>query len=394
MNKILVIGTGYGQLPLIKKCKEMGIYTIGIDSNHKSPGATLVDKFENIDLINLNGALKIAKKHKINGTATLQSDIGVPTIGYLNSKMFLNGISYRTALVCSHKDLFRNKLKKYKIKQPKFKIVKNYNNALSAIKKISLPCIIKPVDASGSKGVAKLNNTKNLKSYINNALKFSKSGKLIIEQFIDGLELGAQTFSLKNKTTKIFFHNDQLSSNGYFVPVGHSYPVRNKKLLEKYHKQIIDTLKVLEIKEGPANFDLIINKRGEMFIIEVGARVGATCLPELTTRHTGLDWVKLVVESCLGKLNFFPDLRLNACAAKIIESPKDGKFYKFKLNQDLRVFSQYNPEIEITSKKGDNVSILRKGTDRIGKVIVSAKSLSEAEKVCNEILSKIEIIVK
>ena len=57
-KKILIIGTGYGQLPIINKCKELGIYSIGVDVNPKSVGANFVDIFENIDVTNLKNVFK------------------------------------------------------------------------------------------------------------------------------------------------------------------------------------------------------------------------------------------------------------------------------------------------------------------------------------------------
>ena len=53
-------------------------------------------------------------------------------------------------------------------------------------------------------------------------------------------------------------------------------------------------VKALEINNGPSNIDLIFDKRdGQAKIIEVGARIGATCLPELVEYFSGIDWVKI-----------------------------------------------------------------------------------------------------
>ena len=131
-----------------------------------------------------------------------------------------------------------------------------------------------------------------------------------------------------------------------------------------------------------------------MYIIEIGARVGATCLLELTSRHTGLDWTNLIIKSCLGKLNHLLVAERNPCAAQILQSPKDGKLVDINFNLDLKKFSNFDPDVEITAKIGQNVSLLRKGTDRIGKVVVSADSLNNAESICNEIISKIEFKVE
>ena len=83
----------------------------------------------------------------------MQSDFGVPTVGYINSKINLNGINFDTAKICTDKELLREKLKNSIIKQPNFEIVDDLNQVISAVEEIGCPCIVKPVDSSGSKGV-------------------------------------------------------------------------------------------------------------------------------------------------------------------------------------------------------------------------------------------------
>ena len=71
MNKVLILGTGFGQLPLINACKEMNIETVGFDRNSDSIGAGLVDKFYNIDIIESAEICKIAKQEGVDGAVTM-----------------------------------------------------------------------------------------------------------------------------------------------------------------------------------------------------------------------------------------------------------------------------------------------------------------------------------
>lgn len=45
MKKVMIVGTGYGQLPLIDACKKLGYYSIGIDFNERSMGAGVLISF-------------------------------------------------------------------------------------------------------------------------------------------------------------------------------------------------------------------------------------------------------------------------------------------------------------------------------------------------------------
>ena len=48
-KSILIFGVGPLQKSLIEKCKEKGLFTVGIDPNEKAPCKDLVDVFEVVD---------------------------------------------------------------------------------------------------------------------------------------------------------------------------------------------------------------------------------------------------------------------------------------------------------------------------------------------------------
>ena len=54
MKKLLIVGTGFGQLPMVNYCKNNGIFTIGVDINDKSRGAKLVDRFYQVDVTDID----------------------------------------------------------------------------------------------------------------------------------------------------------------------------------------------------------------------------------------------------------------------------------------------------------------------------------------------------
>lgn len=390
MTKVLILGTGFGQLPLINACKEMDIETVGFDRNSGSLGAGLVDKFYEIDIVESAEICKIAQQEGIDGAVTMQTDAPVPTLGKLNDELCLAGVTEQTALACSNKNLTREILSAAKVLQPKFAFVETFAEAKEALKRIGFPCVIKAPDSSGSRGVTNLKSSADLNFGYEQAQLYSGSGLIIIEEFIDGIEIGAQTFSENGKCLHCLMHNDSLSEGGYMVPTGHSYPLNASSIdQEKVKNEIFKALNALGLKNGPANVDLIISDDGRPFIIEIGARVGATCLPELTSLHTGFDWAKMIIMNCLGKRQVEIESIERPCAAIILQSPKDGIFKGYNLNFSEAEYEECLVDYEITAQPGDLVSILRKGTDRIGKVVATGTTSLEAETNAAEIAAKI-----
>src|SRR5690554_3219154 len=164
MKKLMVIGAGFGQLPAIKKAKEMGLTVIAIDRNPDAMGMKYADYAYSVDVVDVNEAIKIAKKHKIDGVMTMQTDLPIPTVGAVIDSLNLKGSGLEIAEKCSNKIKTRLAFKEASVPQPHFIVVKNYDEAVKAADRIGYPCIIKSADSSGSRGVRSEEHTSELQS--------------------------------------------------------------------------------------------------------------------------------------------------------------------------------------------------------------------------------------
>ena len=97
MKKLMILGAGVYQVPLIKQAKKMGIYTIVVSIKGKYPGFSLADKVYYEDITNYKKILEIAKAEKIDGIMTAGTDVAVITIGYVCDKLHLKGLSMKSA---------------------------------------------------------------------------------------------------------------------------------------------------------------------------------------------------------------------------------------------------------------------------------------------------------
>lgn len=393
MKSLLIIGAGFGQLPAIIRAQEMGLFTVCIDRNENAVGMSLANASYVVDVLDKEGALAIAERHQINGVMTMQSDLPVPTIGFINERLGLVGMNYNDALACSNKIITRKRLAEFNCDQPLFRVITKTSEALSAAEQIGYPCIIKAPDSSGSRGVVKVNAADEVEAAVVEAFKYSKDKRILVEEYIDGLEFGAQTFSVGGKCVKVLLHNDTLSSPPYMVPTGHSFPFKELEPHEisVAESAICQAVEALGINDGPANIDLILDRNtGEVKIIEIGARIGATCLPELVSYHSGIDWVGETINAAIGNPPELSGNKNRAVAAFILESPRDGKL----LNYDVPDISDSRLlEVEVTAKIGDQVSRLRKGTDRIGKVICTGENVEQAEHFATLVRDQIKFFV-
>ena len=76
--------------------------------------------------------------------------------------------------------------------------------------------------------------------------------------------------------------------------------LKNNQLNENLYKTTKLALAALGFT-GPANVDLIVDKEGNVYILEIGARIGATCLPDMVLLSTGVDLYDMQVKMGLNK---------------------------------------------------------------------------------------------
>ena len=391
---VMIIGAGFGQLPAILKAKEMGITVVVIDKDTNALGKQYADYFYTIDVLDVQGAIEIAKKHVIDGVMTMQTDLPVPTVGAIIDELGLKGSGLEIAERCSDKIFTRKAFKAKGVPQPDFGVVSSYEEAKKEAEKIGFPCVIKAPDSSGSRGVTKVNSFADINNAVDEAFKYSRQPQILVEEFISGLEIGAQGFSVAGKCVEALVHNDTLSEPPYMVPTGHSFPINmTKHEEEEVQIAVKNAVDALGVTDGPTNVDLILDKDNKPMIIEIGARIGATCLPELVYYFTGINWIEQALNACLNLEINIKAKKSQPVTAYVLQSPKDGILKSFNIPEEVEQHPQVM-EVEVTAKIGEEVNMFRKGTDRIGKIVVIADSVKEADDLALSFMDKIKFYVE
>lgn len=385
----MVVGAGFGQLPAILTAKKMGLRVVAIDRNSDALGMKYADIALPIDVLDIDGAIEAGRRYKIDGIMTMQTELPVPAIGAVVDELGLNGVRFEVAKTCTNKIETRHRFAERNIPQPDFRIVSTYEEAVDAAKEIKFPCVTKPADNSGSRGITKVINMNGIESAFMRAIRYSRQGKVLVEEFVEGIEVGAQCFSINGHCERVLVHNDTMSLPPCMLPTGHSFPsTLDEKTLKETEEAIATTVDALEIETGPSNIDLIWDKNFKPVVIEVGARIGATCLPELVYYHTGIDWIKAAILASLGETLDLTAAQSTPCAALILEAPENGELAGYSIPDEVKKIDGLL-EIEVTAEIGQIVNKLTKGTDRIGKVVVTDKTVEAAERKAEWIKSQV-----
>lgn len=394
MKKILILGAGIYQVPLIKKAKEMGLYTVVTSIPGNYPGFALADKVVYENTIDLEAVLKLAKEEQVSGVVTAGTDVCVPTQGYLCDQLGLKGPTLEAAEKAQSKLLMKQAFREYGVNTAEFEYVDIKNaNPVDVCEKIGYPVIFKSIDASGSRGITKVAGPEDIPFAYSEVVENTHSDTYLIEKFLTGEEYGAQAFVYDGTIRFILPHGDYVFQGSTGVPVGHFAPYDiSPEIIEDSKVQLQKAVTAMGVDNCAINADFMLCD-GKAYVLEIGARAGATCLVEMTEQYYGIDYYKQIIRCAMGEEpDFTPgNARRQPCVVMLFQSEESGVIESIDMGEqkDPRVL-----DISLDYGVGDSVRQFRKGPDRIGQCIVIADSVDEGKRVLDEAMAKVQIKLK
>lgn len=393
MKKILVVGASVLQLPAIKKAKEMGLYVAVADYNPKAIGISYADKFYEVSTIDEKGIYEAAKDLEADGIMTLATDMPMRAIAYAVERLELTGITYDTAMRATDKGEMIKTFESAGVAHPWYFILQSPAEILEYMSNISFPCVTKPIDNSGSRGVVLVNSKEDLVKAVEYSYANGRKGGVIIEEYLQGNEVSVEVIVI-NGIVHVLQVTDKLTTGApHFVEMGHSQPSRlDKKAVNAIQNLAKRAVISLGIDNSPAHVEIMLTQDGPK-MIELGARMGGDCIAShLVPLSTGIDMVQATIEIALGmKPDITPKFHRGASIRYIREQLGTIKAI-LGIEEAQKVTGVQ--EIILTKSIGDYVGKIDSSIDRIGSVICQGETAETAVKYCEEALSKIAIKVE
>lgn len=301
MRKLAIIGASYLQEPLVKKAKEMGLYTICFAWADGATCADICDKFYDISIVEKERILEICQDEKIDGIATIASDVAAPTVAYIANRMGLVGNDYEAALRANNKYLMRNVFMEAGVPCPIYKMVTSVQELEWT--NWNYPMIVKPSDRSGSLGVTKVHSESELEQAVDKALSVSFKKQAMVEEFIEGREISVEFISYNGAHYPLQITDKVTTEAPHFVELEHHQPsALSPEMFDKIYSITKNALNALGITNGASHSEYKITKDGRIAVMEIGGRMGGDFIgSDLVYLSTGYDFLKGVIEVALGE---------------------------------------------------------------------------------------------
>jgi biotin carboxylase len=300
-KKLIVIGASYLQRPLVVKAKEMGIETHVFAWEEGAVVADACDYFYPISIVEKEAILQKAKEIQPDGIISIASDLAAVTVNYLAGMLGLIGNSMEVTRNTTNKYLMRSVLSQAHIRCPGFHRL-DRSTDLEVID-LNYPAIVKPVDRSGSRGVTRISDPSFLREAADRALEESFFNEAIVEEFIFGRqEISVEMISWLGTHHFLAITEKVTTGSPYYVESQQHQPAEvSSSLRDKIIDTVSRTLTCLGLQYGASHSELLITADDELYIVEIGARMGGDFIgSDLVRLSTGYDFIRGVIEVSLG----------------------------------------------------------------------------------------------
>lgn len=379
-KKIMMLGGNYFQMTATKAAKELGCHVISVDYLPSNPAHKYADEYYNVSTTDMQAVLELAEKLRIDGIVSYASDVSAPTAAYVAEKLHLPTNPYESVLKLTRKDLIRPFMEKHKFNVPKGKSFTEKKEAFDFFKSIKKPAMVKPVDASGSKGVSKIWSEEEFDTAYNSAQEYSRSGIVIVEEFLqrEGYQIAGDGFLVNGELVFAGLMNEHFDRKiNPLVPIGESYPsVLPEYLREKAKAEIQRLMSLLGMHMGALNLDFIIDEYEDVYILEIGPRNGGNLITDAIKLAVGVDLAKYTILAALGEdCSGLKEENLKQYVSSfVIHSAQEGNFRKVKIKQDIEKDIVLK---DVFVKPGEKIHRFENGGFGIGAMLIKHQSSEE-----------------
>lgn len=301
MIKIAVIGANEPLLHFYKQAKALGCSIVGIAWEKGAVCKQYCDKFYPVSFTEKEKVLQICKDEKVDGITSFSLESALPTVVYVAQHLGLVSNTEECIRLTSTKYAQRVAFEKNGIPVPHYCILEKMNDLQD--KNLRYPLIIKPVDSGGSQGITKVDTSDGLSEAVQIAVGLSKTRRAIAEEFVDGREFSVEALSHEGKHYILQITDKVTSGAPHFIEMQHHQPAAIDSNLAHCIKNMVSSaLTVLKIENSPSHTEIKLNSRGELYIIEIGARMGGGYITsDLVKLSTGYDLVDGAIKLAVGK---------------------------------------------------------------------------------------------
>ncbi len=372
-ERLLVLGAGPAQIGLLRRAHEGGLFVIAADRNPAAPGFVYADRRAIISVEDEAGIARLAEAERVDGLVAPGIDWPVAVAARVAQRLGLpHPISPSTAVLATSKLRQRERLDQAGVPQPGWRLAHNVAEALPP------PCVVKPPDRQGQRGVSVVRTAAELESAVARALAESRSGSCLVEELVEGPELTVNGFSVAGRFHTLTVTDRVVAEPPAFgVALAHVWPALAGA--DEAAAAAASAADALGIAEGPSYTQVRLAEDGPR-VIEVAARLGGGHDAELCAAAVDVDLNGLAIDAALGHAIDEGRLRarpqVGGACVRFLVAP-EGELRAVEGVDEARAVPGVL-EVRVYRAPGHLFGPLQRGADRAGTVIAVGETRDEA----------------
>jgi len=356
------------------------------DRSPACPGRAEADIFAEVDTSDVQAVLALACTHRVRLVLAEQTDRVVPVAAELNERLNLPGIRPDVALRFTDKLVMRRSLQGHGVPMPSFQEISRLDEAATFADNVGYPVIIKPKRAQSSMGVFKIDDPIQLNAAFLLTMAHSKRTPILIERFIEGIEITVEGLCLDRKHDVLAISEKEHYDFNPCIARRLAYPPRfPESVLMRIRETTNTIVQVLGLTDGLTHAEFRMHEDNP-YLVEIAARGGGTRIaPLIVPWVSGIDVYNLWLNRLEGISVHMPVPLKRAAVLEFFSFPQG----RVKAIRGVDAAAKFVADIGLTFAPGDNLKRPQDDTGRLGYFI----ALGDNRDIVDETSAKVRDMV-
>ena len=415
-KRVFMLGAGFMQGVAIRAARALGCTVVAADGNPSAVCAADADEFVCIDLKDTARLIDYARYLQQNGgldaVFTAATDFSA-AVAAIAAACGLRGHTLEAALNATDKVRMRECFRKAGVPSPAFIELTAADLAATAdalerrLGELTgcFPLVVKPVDNMGARGCSLVKNLSELRKAAATALQYSRSGRVIVEEYIEGSEFSIEGLVFGGRLYITALADRHIFFPPYFIEMGHTIPSDCPQAIADEVISVFEHgVHALGLTDGAVKGDILV-RNGKAFIGEIAARLSGGYMSGWTVPYScGLDITAAALTLALGgsprlhtcgKDSFVVPLKQNCqfMSAERAWISIPGQVAAVSGLEDARA-APFVKDVFPRVGVGDTVVFPQNNVEKCGNVLSAAPSRREAvqasEAACRKIVLRLK----
>ena len=305
MRKLLMLGSSYGTVEMLRYAKSIGVYTIVTDYNEPehSSGKQISDEYWMISTADIDALERKCREEGVDAVFSPVSEFNLDRNIELCRRLNLPFYCSEEAWHYSrNKRAFKDACIRNGVP-----VAEDYylTDALTQeeLSQVRYPVVVKPNNLCGSKGVSFCYNQEELIAAYRYARKLSADKTIIVERMLEGRGFTAHYVLAEGEIHQVNLIEELVPDgcNGTYYTVDTSLTDCVERVMSEISPSVEKALKNIGCKEGFAWIELILDKDNRFYALELGYRLGGDMVERTYPMVFKFNAYKWMVDLALGR---------------------------------------------------------------------------------------------